>query len=325
MMKRETARFVSLLAVLAILLCGCRDAAEEITTYPVDTPIAEASMETITFDLGGSTEATEAAQATEATESQETTGETQRVLTQVNWYQSGAEYAKYTFTYGENSLLTRYSYEVPGDNRYSECDIEYNEKGQVVRCKTTSNVNPDREYDYSDDGILTGWSYWEYDAMQVRYTCEYDGQGRRIREYAGGSSDDFSINTVYTYGDDGLLLSSTTSTIKGDMKGTETCTYTYDDDGRLMEKENVADWWGYVSTDTEKYSYEYDPFVLCEVYSDGSHMRTNLVLLQMEADSLVSLTLNKTPSFETVDGYLTKITAGDDTYEFLYEDILVHG
>lgn len=242
-------------------------------------------------------------------------GEPQKLLTQVNGCHSNGDCEQYTFSYNESNLVVHYStdyYSVSGDRWHHEYDIDYNGNGQLTRYQEVGNVNPYLEQHYSADGVLTGWSSWEYDSLQLDYTCEYDEQGRRIREFTNG------ISTDYTYNEEGFLISSSTNTEWGDMKGTTVSTYSYDTERRLIQMVSTSDWDGYIQSETIKYGYEYEPFVLRETCYDGTYSYTDLLHLSGELSPYAEIHVDESASFEVMDGYLIKISGKDYSYEFFY-------
>lgn len=235
-------------------------------------------------------------------------------LTQVNCIRDNATSNQYNLTYYENGLLATCVndyYSSSGNNHY-EYRYTYNENDQLVQYQNVNNVNPEMRNYYSEEGFLVGWSYWEYDSIEyVRY-CEYDDQGKIIREYA----DDGTYNTVYTYNEAGQVSSKTNNTFYGDMKSSSKNTYLYDDSGRLVEEICISDWGFGEEDSTLKYRYDYFPFVLVESYYAGSYSSSNL---RYEDLSVLSIYLDESAQFEMTDGYLSKVICDDCVYEFYYD------
>lgn len=293
-----------------------------------------AAVMTTTFFTGCHEEANETMQTSvvpvvsESQEYEETTKETEmpentteiedlkKLLTQVSGYHSNGDSEQYGFTYNERNLLVGYSmdsHSSSGSLWHHEYVMDYNENGQLIRYQEVGNMNPYRENYYSSEGILTGWSLWEYDSLQTDYMCEYDEQGRKIRESTGGTSMD------YIYDEDGLLTSSSSNMAWGDMKCATVCTYSYDAEGRLIQTDSNSDWGGYIQTETIKYSYEYEPFVLKETCYDETNSYTDLLLLSGELGELAAIRVDGSAVFEMRDGYLIKISGDGYSYEFFYE------
>lgn len=235
-------------------------------------------------------------------------------LTQVSCIRDNGTSNQFNLTYNEDGSLATYTsdyYSSSGNNHY-EYRYTYNQNGQLVQYQNVDNVYPERKNHYSEDGILTGWSYWEYDTFEYIRYCEYDSQGKLVREYA----DDGTYNTVYSYNELGLISYKTNSTIYGDMKGTGQNTYVYDSSGRLIEEISTSDWGFGEETSTLKYRYDYFPFVLVESYYDGSYSSSDL---RYEDVSMLSIYLDETAKFEMTDGYLSKVVCEDCVYEFFYD------
>lgn len=298
-MKKTLALTILVFVVVAAMFSGCHSTGTG-TAPTSENCTAEEPLYTTSPVMAG--ESAEAAQP-------------KRLLTQVNYYHSLGGRNQYTFTYNENDLPIRNSADVytSSDTWHHEYEMEYSDNGQLLQYKNVEYVHPEYEYFYSGDGVLTEWCCWEYDSLQVHYTREFDEQGRCIREASGSSFTD------YTYDEDGFLISAYDYTEWGDSKLSTTHEYIYDADGRLAQKNTTSDWGGYIYTETEAYHYEYEPFLLKETYCDDSHRSMHLSLLGDKLDSLCELNLGETASFETTDGYLTKITGEDYTYEFFYD------
>lgn len=237
-----------------------------------------------------------------------------KFLTQVNCIRDNGTSNQYNLTYNENGLLetcTTDYFSTTGNNHY-EYKYTYNEAGQLIQYQNVENIYPERKNYYSEDGLLVGWSYWEYDSNEYFRHCEYDAQGKLTREYA----DDGTYTTEYNYNEAGLVSSKTNNTIYGDMKGSSENTYLYDESGKLVEEICTSDWGFGEETSTLKYRYDYFPFVLVESYYDGSYSSSDL---RYEDISVLSIYLDETAQFEMTDGYLSKVTCEDCVYEFFYD------
>ena len=244
----------------------------------------------------------------------------EKKLTQANGYFDNSHCWQENLKYNDDGLLTRYttdSYSTTGENHYAY-SFAYNDNGQLIQSTETTKGYPCTKYNYSSDGQMVGWSYWEYSTTEgeITYVCEYNASGQRIRDI----SSDGTNETVYTYDDKGRVIVESSKHVYGDMSGTTAITRSYDNAGNLSEQTVISDWgFGDPSVEKTVYNYDYKPFTLVSAYSDGNQMYSNLVYEDTSADEIISFIIDDSAQFESQNGSLSRVTGDDYTYEFFYD------
>ena len=237
-------------------------------------------------------------------------------LVQVDYTSSDGAVSQSLFQYDDNGMLAAFSNQLRADTgdrslKYYFC---YDSLGNLESYQEEGDAILKTEYRYSSAGLLTGWSEWGFDGQELRYTCEYDESGRLTRT-TGENGD----TADYTYDQDGQLTSLSKKIFHGDMVGTEESAYTYDSLGRVTEKTVTSDWnFGETSVLTFEYSYDYAPFVVISEYNGEETMYVDVQYPEPTSGYVFSFFAGLTPTFDIQDGYLTRVSYDDATYEFTY-------
>ena len=238
-------------------------------------------------------------------------------LIQVDYSRADGAVSQSLFQYDDSGKLAVFMNQLhasTGDSNL-EYHFTYDTSGNLESYREKSKANPEATYQYSSTGLLTGWSVWEYDMGELHYACEYDENGRLIRE----SAENGNI-TTYSYDQNGMLVSSSTKTFHGDMVGTEKSVYTYDSLGRVAEKTTTSDW-GFGEATVSIFQYRYDcvPFVVVSEYDNGQLMTVDMLYTEPTSDHTFSFFAGQNPVFDIQDGYLAGVYTDDAIYKFTYD------
>lgn len=174
-------------------------------------------------------------------------------------YQLERQFGAYTVrrTYDEKGNVLSYKkYISASEELTEETDYFYNRAGQLIRAEGFGcgdwDVRVDylREYSYDDAGNMTHeQTYQDGELFEEYYYDAIGNLTEEFRYYGGG----YDIHTVYTYTEDGKLLSNYTERGGELYSGWD---YFYDESGRIVREERFTISDGVRKELTNTYTYD---------------------------------------------------------------------
>lgn len=225
--------------------------------------------------------------------------------------------------------------QIIADGDESIVSFQYDGNGRLSSSKNSDGYTETYSYDEAGRLIEVGNSVWESFGPMYAYrydqngflleisgigeggggaiSFENDSQGRVIREI--NNSDFGTIDTAYTYNDDGTHVDAVITRVNDFGKTVETVEYdyTFDVQGRILSVTTSGEGYSYCST----YHYDYPLFVLT---GDENWMPYRCEIVDCTGRKIwgINLGINPQPIQCDEDGYISRIVCEDQIIEFYY-------